>query len=67
MTEPWQWGIASVGVFFCASLAVGAGIGGGALFVGIYMIVLGMDAHSAVPLSKATIFGLAIAAYNARG
>lgn len=26
--------------------------GGGALFVAIYILVLGMDAHSAVPLSK---------------
>eukprot|EP01147_Barroeca_monosierra_P006869 gene6869-9523_t len=62
--EPWKWAVASICVFFSASLAVGAGIGGGALFVAIFMIVLGMDAHSAVPLSKATIFGLAIAAYS---
>ncbi|EGD78809.1 hypothetical protein PTSG_01784 [Salpingoeca rosetta] len=64
MVLAWQWAVASICVFLCASLAVGAGIGGGALFVGIYMIILGMDAHAAVPLSKATIFGLAIAAYS---
>ena len=47
-----EWGLALPTVFVSASLAVGAGIGGGALFVGAYILILGMDAHGAVPLSK---------------
>eukprot|EP00049_Salpingoeca_infusionum_P014629 m.276627 g.276627 ORF g.276627 m.276627 type:complete len:484 (+) comp15713_c2_seq6:38-1489(+) len=61
--ETWRWLVTGTGVFLSASLAVGAGIGGGALFVGLFMVVLHYDAHEAVPLSKGTIFGLAIAAY----
>ena len=42
------------------SLAAGAGIGGGGLFVPIYSILLTSDIKSAVPLSNSTIFGAAI-------
>ena len=42
------------------SLAAGAGIGGGGLFVPIYAFILGIGAKAAVPLSKATILGAAI-------
>eukprot|EP00730_Choanoeca_flexa_P007675 TRINITY_DN12374_c0_g2_i2.p1 TRINITY_DN12374_c0_g2~~TRINITY_DN12374_c0_g2_i2.p1 ORF type:complete len:151 (+),score=22.28 TRINITY_DN12374_c0_g2_i2:720-1172(+) len=58
------WALTLPFVFIGASLAVGAGIGGGAIFVSIYFLILGMDAHGAIPLSKATIFGLSIAAYS---
>eukprot|EP00055_Hartaetosiga_balthica_P016284 m.102158 g.102158 ORF g.102158 m.102158 type:complete len:438 (+) comp9074_c0_seq3:351-1664(+) len=64
MPMDWEWGVAGLCVFLSASLAVGAGIGGGALFVAAYILILGFDAHGAVPLSKATIFGLAVAAYT---
>ncbi|EDQ88372.1 uncharacterized protein MONBRDRAFT_26471 [Monosiga brevicollis MX1] len=57
------WGLAVPLVFLGAALNVGAGIGGGATFVAIYFLVLGEDAHGAVPLSKATIFGLSLAAF----
>jgi hypothetical protein len=53
----------SRGVFFSASLAVGSGVGGGSFFITIFILVLGLDAHHAIPLSKATIFGVAIAAF----
>jgi hypothetical protein len=46
------WGLTLSSVFISAALAVGAGIGGGALFVAAYILILGMDAHGAVPLSK---------------
>jgi hypothetical protein len=48
----------------CALLSAGGGIGGGALFIPIYLIVYGLTAHQAVPLSKITIFGLAIGGFT---
>lgn len=47
-------------VLVLGSLAAGAGIGGGGLFVPIYWLILGAGAKGAVPLSKATILGGAI-------
>jgi len=47
-------------VLILGSLAAGAGIGGGGLFVPIYMVLLGAGPKGAVPLSKATILGGAI-------
>ena len=43
-------------IFIAATLASGAGTGGGALYIPGYVVSLG-DVHKAVPLSKATIFG----------
>lgn len=47
-------------VISLGSLAAGAGIGGGGLFVPLYAFVLGVGAKAAVPMSKATILGGAI-------
>lgn len=47
-------------VLILGSLAAGAGIGGGGLFVPIYMVLLGAGPKGAVPLSKATILGAAV-------
>lgn len=47
-------------VLVLGSLAAGAGIGGGGLFVPLYWLVLGAGPKGAVPLSKATILGGAI-------
>ena len=47
-------------VLVLGSLAAGAGIGGGGLFVPFYMVLLGAGPKGAVPLSKATILGGAI-------
>jgi hypothetical protein len=47
-------------VLVLGSLAAGAGIGGGGLFVPIYMVLLGAGPKGAVPLSKATILGGAV-------
>jgi uncharacterized membrane protein YfcA len=44
-------------------MAVGSGVGGGSFFIAFYVLVLGMNAHYAIPLSKATIFGVSIAAF----
>jgi uncharacterized membrane protein YfcA len=47
-------------VLVLGSLAAGAGVGGGGLFVPIYWLILGAGPKGAVPLSKATILGGAI-------
>lgn len=52
--------VSTVLVLVLGSLAAGAGIGGGGLFVPIYMVLLGAGPKGAVPLSKATILGGAI-------
>ena len=53
--------VGTTGAFLACAIAAGAGLGGGGLLVPLYMIVLQLDPHDAVPLSKATIFGNAIA------
>lgn len=50
-------------VFISAALAVGSGVGGGSFFIASYILILGLDAHYAIPLSKATIFGVGMAAF----
>ena len=57
---PAQLMITTVLILVLGSLAAGAGIGGGGLFVPIYMVLLGAGPKGAVPLSKATILGGAI-------
>mmetsp|Transcript_95241 Transcript_95241/g.269181 ORF Transcript_95241/g.269181 Transcript_95241/m.269181 type:complete len:455 (-) Transcript_95241:145-1509(-) len=49
--------------FFCCALAVGAGVGGGALYMPMYVIATGGDAHAAVPLAKVTTNGVAWSAF----
>lgn len=58
--NPLRLGIATGLVMLLGSLAAGAGIGGGGLFVPIYWLVLGVGPKGAVPLSGATILGGAI-------
>ena len=58
--ETWRLAVTTALVVSLGSLAAGAGIGGGGLFVPIYWLVLGVGAKAAVPLSKATILGGAI-------
>ena len=43
-------------------LASGGGLGGGAIYTPIFLILMKFTAHAAIPLSKATVFGGAIAA-----
>lgn len=58
----------SVAAFVANVLAAGSGLGGGGLLVPLYILVMGLSSHEAIPLSKATIFGSAIASMllNAR-
>ena len=46
--------------FVGGALCSGGGIGGGAFYLSAFMLIIGMDAHLAVPMSKVTIFGVAI-------
>lgn len=56
----WELLVGTVLCFLCAALCAGSGIGGGSFYVAIYTLLLGMDPHTAVPLSKVVIFGVAI-------
>ncbi|ETL84398.1 hypothetical protein F441_16355, partial [Phytophthora nicotianae CJ01A1] len=53
----------SIGAFVATILAAGSGLGGGGLLVPLYIMLMSMSSHEAVPLSKATIFGGAIASF----
>lgn len=46
--------------FIGGALCSGGGIGGGAFYLCTFILLLGMDTHTAVPLSKVTIFGIAL-------
>ena len=59
--------VSTVLVLVLGSLAAGAGIGGGGLFVLIYMVLLGAGPKGAVPLSKATILGGAVGNFLSLG
>jgi len=63
------WGlvVSALLVLTLGSLAAGAGVGGGGLFVPIYWLILGAGPKGAVPLSKATILGGAIGNFVAIG
>merc|ERR1719487_2727364 len=52
--------VVTVLVIALGSLAAGAGIGGGGLFVPLFAFILGVGAKAAVPMSKATILGGAL-------
>ncbi len=52
--------LTSATVAICAALSAMAGLGGGALFVPIYVVLLGSPVHDAVALSSWTIFGLSV-------
>ena len=58
--EVWRIPITSILCLLITMLAVAAGIGGGGLLVPLYAYVLGLGPKLAVPVSKATIFGVAI-------
>ena len=53
----------SLGAFVAIVLAAGSGLGGGGLLVPLYIMLMSRSSHEAVPLSKATIFGGAIASF----
>lgn len=55
--------VGSIGAFVCTVLSAGSGLGGGGLLVPAYIILMSLSSHEAVPLSKATIFGGAIASF----
>jgi len=58
--DPIRLGVSTALIMLLGSLAAGAGIGGGGLFVPIYWLILGVGPKAAVPLSGATILGGAI-------
>jgi len=57
--EGWRLAVTSFLCWVVTSFAVAAGIGGGGLLVPLYALVLGLGTKLAIPVSKATIFGVA--------
>lgn len=55
--------IATVVAFLSTAIGSGVGVGGGGLLVPMYIFVVGLSPKHAIPLSKATIFGNAVAIY----
>lgn len=62
--EVWQIFVSFIGALISSALAVCSGVGGGSFFIAIYILILDLDAHYAIPLSKATIFGVGLAAFS---
>jgi hypothetical protein len=62
---PFSWTdvLGTLIAFFSTALGSGCGIGGGGLLVPLYIFVMGLSPKHAIPLSKATIFGNAVAIY----
>lgn len=58
--DPVVLGAGTVLIFFGAAVCSGAGIGGGGVFVPTYILLFGLNAHWALPLSQVTIFGVGI-------
>ena len=61
----WDWKLAvgTILSFFFAMLCAGSGIGGGCFYSIIFVILLQMDPHLAIPLSKITTFGVAVGGF----
>lgn len=55
----WKLIVGSIGSLFFAVLCAGSGIGGGCFYLVIFVLILQMDPHEAIPLSKITTFGVA--------
>src|SRR3989338_564834 len=53
----------SVVVFCGGALCSGAGMGGGAFYLPVFIVLLGYDVHRSVALSKAVISGVAVGSY----
>lgn len=49
--------------FVATALGSGCGVGGGGLLVAGYIFAMGLSPKAAIPLSKATIFGNAVALF----
>ena len=65
--SPVRLGISSAIILGLGSLAAGAGVGGGGLFVPTYWLILGVGPKGAVPLSGATILGAAFGNFVSMG
>lgn len=56
----WRLAMATLLCWVITALSVSAGVGGGGLLVPLYSVVLGLGPSLAAPVSKATIFGVAL-------
>mmetsp|Transcript_63707 Transcript_63707/g.136963 ORF Transcript_63707/g.136963 Transcript_63707/m.136963 type:complete len:574 (-) Transcript_63707:94-1815(-) len=55
IANPWGEGLCTLLVFLAAALAAGAGVGGGGVFVPLLVMLSGLRAELAVPLSQCMI------------
>jgi uncharacterized membrane protein YfcA len=55
--------LATVITLVATALGSGCGVGGGGLLVPAFILVIGLSPKHAIPLSKAAIFGNAVATY----
>lgn len=62
---PFGWNdvVGTLIAFVSTALGSGCGIGGGGLLVPLFIFVMGLSPKHAIPLSKATIFGNAVAIF----
>ncbi|KAL7717470.1 Sulfite exporter TauE/SafE family protein [Entamoeba marina] len=59
----WQLIVGSICSMFFATLCSGSGIGGGCFYLVIFVLILQMDPHEAIPLSKITTLGVAVGGF----
>eukprot|EP01088_Endostelium_zonatum_P018569 TRINITY_DN6005_c0_g1_i2.p1 TRINITY_DN6005_c0_g1~~TRINITY_DN6005_c0_g1_i2.p1 ORF type:complete len:482 (+),score=98.77 TRINITY_DN6005_c0_g1_i2:91-1536(+) len=50
--------------FIAGAVASGSGIGGGGFYIPIFVLIMGLNPHVAVPLSKITILGISIGSFT---
>lgn len=55
--------LTSIACFIGGALASGGGVGGGPIYIPAFILILGVSPHEAIPLSKVTIFGVAIGGF----
>lgn len=60
---PWQYIVGGTFCFIGGALCSGSGAGGGGFYIPVFIFILGYDPHLAIPLSKSTIFGIALGSY----
>jgi len=58
-----ELGIGTACIFLGGILTSGGGVGGGGVYIPVLVLILGLSPHVAVPISKITIFGVAVGGF----
>eukprot|EP00029_Vermamoeba_vermiformis_P001017 TRINITY_DN11186_c0_g1_i1.p1 TRINITY_DN11186_c0_g1~~TRINITY_DN11186_c0_g1_i1.p1 ORF type:complete len:421 (-),score=91.31 TRINITY_DN11186_c0_g1_i1:46-1308(-) len=59
----WKLGVGTALIFIGGAMSGSVGIGGGGIYVPVLILLMGIDPKTAIPVSKATIFGLALSTF----